>query len=286
MIDRSAWIVDGPDGRVVDVQGDYDIDRSFVELGSLTKLVTSTMLDVLDVRGVVGADDPVDMWSPAPRGTGITLRLLAQHRAGLPRLPPGTAWWRDDPYRGFDEDACDTVLRRLDKVRVAPAGSRERYSNLGYAVLGRVLAQAGGYSSWYAAATDLVLGPAGITDMTLHPPEAARLVGQDRRGVPRPHWTLDNAMAPAGGLWGTVAAMERLLAHLLPTTHARRPTSAWQVSGTVFWHNGATRDAASFLGVDMTSDRRVVAHTLGAGPGRTDTLALQLLALPPEESDG
>ncbi|WP_344005442.1 serine hydrolase domain-containing protein [Streptomyces thermocarboxydovorans] len=112
----------------------------FVQIGSLTKTLTATVLTALADGGILGFDDPLELFLPAPRGTGITLRHLAEHTSGLPRLPPGIRG--RDPYAGFDAKALDSVVRHLDTLVTAPAGSIEEYSNLGYALLGAALVAA------------------------------------------------------------------------------------------------------------------------------------------------
>ena len=112
----------------------------FVQIGSLTKTLTATVLTALAGRGALSLDDPLESFLPAPEGTGITLRRLAEHTSGLPRLPPGIGG--RDPYAAFGAQALDAVVRQLDTLVTAPAGTAEEYSNLGYALLGAALVAA------------------------------------------------------------------------------------------------------------------------------------------------
>jgi len=50
------------------------------------------------LKDKLSLDDPLESFLPAPEGTGITLRRLAEHTSGLPRLPPGIG---DRPVRGL-----------------------------------------------------------------------------------------------------------------------------------------------------------------------------------------
>ncbi|MFF0287520.1 serine hydrolase [Streptomyces sp. NPDC005262] len=65
---------------------------AFVEIGSLTKVLTGTVLVRMARAGLLGLDDPVEQWLPTSPGSGITLRHLTDHTSGLPRLPPGLRW--------------------------------------------------------------------------------------------------------------------------------------------------------------------------------------------------
>lgn len=72
--------------------GDHDPDK-YVEVGSFTKVITGTLLQQLAAQGTLTLDDPVERWLGVPAGTGITLRHLAEHTSGLPRLPPAPPAW-------------------------------------------------------------------------------------------------------------------------------------------------------------------------------------------------
>ena len=64
-------------------------------IGSVTKVFTTTLMCMLRDRGVVRLDDPITKYLPStvtvptdPRGApAITLRHLATHSSGLPRIP-------------------------------------------------------------------------------------------------------------------------------------------------------------------------------------------------------
>ena len=93
----------------------HDRDR-LVEIGSLSKVFTGTVLAQLAKEGTVGLDTPLEKClEEVPAGTGITLRHLAEHTSGLPRLPPGPAGPPDDPYAAFTEQALRASLRELDR---------------------------------------------------------------------------------------------------------------------------------------------------------------------------
>jgi CubicO group peptidase (beta-lactamase class C family) len=60
------------------------------ELGSVTKTMTGTLLASLAGDGLAGLDDEIGRWLAAGPNAGITLRQLATHTSGLPRLAPIT----------------------------------------------------------------------------------------------------------------------------------------------------------------------------------------------------
>ncbi|MEU9921595.1 serine hydrolase domain-containing protein [Streptomyces griseoluteus] len=250
----------------------HDLD-AYVQIGSLSKTLTGTALAQLAARGVLQLDAPLEEFLPVPRGTGITLRHLAQHTSGLPRLPPCVKG--RDPYAAFDDAALHAVLQRLDALTTAAPGQTEEYSNLGYAILGAALTSAAGMS--YQALLHLyVLAPLDITEITGTPPPDRCLHSRGLFGRPRRPWTMTGAILPAGGLWATPRATAHLVTKLLVEQKLGEPALSWQRAGTVLWHNGATGDASVFAGA--TPDGRwVLVHRLTGQADRTDELGIKIL---------
>jgi D-alanyl-D-alanine-carboxypeptidase/D-alanyl-D-alanine-endopeptidase len=254
----------------------HDVDR-FVEIGSLTKVLTGTVLARLAAEGTVGFDTPLeDCLDEVPGGTGITLRHLAEHTSGLPRLPVGPTGPPDDPYLTFTEAALRETLHGLDRLTTGRLGERQ-YSNLGYAVLGSALTAATGCS--YQRLVDRhVLAPLGLAAgaVTADPPEERRLVPRDPFGRAHPLWTLTGPILPAGGMWSTCRTLAYLVVALLVERLLGDPAPSWQRGPSVRWHNGATR-GSSVLGAAFDDGRWILVHRLG-GPARTERLATKALA--------
>ncbi|WP_241827136.1 serine hydrolase domain-containing protein [Streptomyces graminilatus] len=252
----------------------HAVDR-FVQIGSLTKVVTGTVLTRMAASGALALEDPVERWLPTTAsGTGITLLHLARHTSGLPRLPPGLGSDRD-PYAPFDRPALDRLLPRLDTLVTTPPGQEEEYSNLGYAVLGAALTEAAG-TTYEELVAEYVLRPLGITEMTAHPEPGRRLLAPGPGGRPRRPWTMDGAILPAGGLWATPRAAADLLVRLLVERRLGEPAPSWQQLGRLLWHNGATLHDSIFAGA-VEDGRWVLIHRLNGDPEDTDRLAIENL---------
>jgi D-alanyl-D-alanine-carboxypeptidase/D-alanyl-D-alanine-endopeptidase len=250
----------------------HAVDR-FVEIGSLTKVVTGTLLTRLAAAGALSLDDPLERWLPAAPPTGITLLHLARHTSGLPRLPPRVG--RRDPYAAFDRPALHGLLPRLGALATRPPGQEEEYSNFGYALLGEALTTAGG-AGYEELVAEHVLRPLDITEVTARPDPARRLTAPGLFGRTRRPWTMDGAILPAGGLWATPRAAADLVVRLLVERRFGDPAPSWQRSGVLHWHNGATRDASLFGGA--TDDGRwVLVHRLNAPPAETDRVGVDSL---------
>ncbi len=180
-------------------------------LGSITKTLTAALVLGLREEGRLDLDDPVTEHLPGCGLSGVRLRQLLGHASGLQREPDGV-WWERHAGTSLPELVTAVTGEKLAFGRYVGF----HYSNLGYALLGGVVAQLTG-QSWYEAVTDRLLKPLGMTRTTYHPEEpfARGYVlhpwNQSLREEPRED---AGAMAPAGQLWSTVEDMSRFTAAL------------------------------------------------------------------------
>lgn len=224
-------------------------DDHFVAIGSVTKTFTAMLLQVLVDAGALDPDSLVSDHVPVDVEAGVTLRHLAEHTSGLRRLPPGARRWRRDPYKHVDAAFLATTIADLGRHTVAAPGCGTDYSNLGYAVLGSVLAAAT-RSPWVEAVTTRVVRPLGLPDDVVlvgDVPAERRLDPVDRRGQPMDPWTMDG-MAPAGGLWTTPRALAAYTRAVVVDEVLGAPRWGWQRTDAMTWHNGAARGGRCFRG--------------------------------------
>lgn len=207
----------------------------------------------------------------------VDIASLVDHTSGLPHAPDGMfAETRDlrDPYARFTTEYFDReILPGLARQHTGTVG-REEYSNLGYAVLTRLLETVTG-RTWWDLAHGLVLATAGVTDATVTPdpadlPRLRTWVGGTRRS-----WTLKGSFVGAGGLVSTFGGLERYVRAVAQSALSRGVPRGWQVTGRVAWHNGQTRDHGAFVG--FTRTHVVTVHTVGRRAGTADRIASRLL---------
>lgn len=261
------------------------------EIGSITKVFTTTLLADMAARGEVKLDDPVSKYLPpnvrvpSRGGRQITLLDLATQTSGLPRLPgnlrPASA---ANPYVDYTVENLYSFLTSYELTR-AP-GERYEYSNLGIGLLGHALALRAGVS-YEALLQERVLSPLGMSDtrIVLTPGMQSRLAtGFNAMGEPVSTWEF-SSLAAAGALRSTIADMLKFLSANLDSAHgslgavmatARRARQqsdrpgnsiglAWNIVdlfGTkVTWHNGGTGGYRAFIGLDEPRGRGVVILT-------------------------
>ena len=284
-----------PAGRMVVAHGrlaeddlrEPDGDTVF-EIGSITKVFTSTLLAELASRGEVDLDTPVQHLlgsgarMPTRDGAEITLGHLATHSSGLPRLPDNLdPDDRANPYADYTVERLYDFLSSHELKR--DIGAKVEYSNLGFGLLGHALARSQG-TDYPTLVYERISEPLRMADTTvvLTTAHQARLAaGHDKWRFPAPNWNFA-ALAGAGALRSTVNDMltfleanlgirETPLRPAMERTHIPQradPTIGMDIGlgwvvhdtddGRVAWHNGGTGGYSSFIGFDPASQAGVV----------------------------
>jgi CubicO group peptidase (beta-lactamase class C family) len=184
-------------------------DASVVQIGSNTKDFTLVALLRLQQRGRLSLRDSLAKYFPAAPADkrGITLQQLVDHRGGFPIGLGGD--FEPTTRQQFVERALAAPLR-------APPGTREIYSNTGYALLAAVIEHVTG-TSYDAHVRDDLLVPLGLENTghllpRFDPDRVAHgyLRGEDQGNILRkphaadgPYWNLRGN----GGMVSTVDDM-------------------------------------------------------------------------------
>lgn len=274
---REAYVVVRDDTVLAREFGKNYDERKFVEWGSVTKTVTAAAVDVLVRDGRLDYDTPARELVGGRLPESVTVAALARHTSGLPRVHRGMKGGiNHDPYAGTDAAFLTTLLAEFDSSLVEDPGE-VAYSNLGYAVLGRVV-EVVADQPWLPAVQTLVLGPWGLDGVGARPaPELwTAIKGFDRK--PHTPWSLDrSAYAPAGGLWSTLDDFARYGQETLRRGGYDSGLRGWQETAGRWWHNGQTRDSGSCLVLAPGANLVVATHALARLPGAADRLADRLV---------
>jgi CubicO group peptidase (beta-lactamase class C family) len=182
-------------------------------LGSISKTVTAVVVLRLRDEGRLHLDDPLDRHLPGTPFGDRTIGQLLAHLAGAAAESPGE-WWERSPGGSLAELGLD------DNAAVLGAARRFHYSNLGFGLLGEVVARLRG-TSWDDAVRAEVLDPLGMRRTTPRP------AGRAAHGcavhpwadvvLPEPEHHA-GVMAAAGQLWATLEDLGRFAAFLLGDT--------------------------------------------------------------------
>jgi CubicO group peptidase (beta-lactamase class C family) len=214
-----AWgLVD--DGVVVGGDG---VDSAY-RIASMTKSFTAAIVLMLRDEGRLRLDDVVvehapelsALHCPMPDAPPITVRHLLSMSAGLAN---------DDAWADRHLDITDAELDTLVGSGVAFAalpGTTFEYSNLGYAVLGRVVRNVAG-ESLQELVTDRLLRPIGMESTTWTEPADAVTVSAAAGRTPR---CFGRSRASATAPWHRWAGSSRRSATSLGGSASWRPPSA------------------------------------------------------------
>ena len=318
---RSAGIVVGllePDGRTRIIafgdpgKGQPPLDGNTVfEIGSISKVFTSTVLAELVKEGKVKLEDPVQKYLPASvrvpsrSGKAITLGTLSEQNSGLPRMP-SNFHPKDpaNPYADYTEQQMYEFVSGYELPR--DPGATFEYSNLGVGLLGHALSRAVG-SSYEEMERKRVWEPLGMTHtaITFTPWMKQHLaLGHDEKGDLAANWDLPT-FAGAGAIRSTTEDMLKFasanlhpergkLQEAMAFAHEERAAAGSPAMGiglnwmrrhaladTIVWHNGGTGGYRTFLGFVQAKKIAVVVMTNSAGEGADDIgMHLLLPALP------
>lgn len=272
-----AVVWSGARGRV---DGRPPTPRTQYRIGSITKPFVAVVVLRLRDEGRLRLTDPLDTHLPGTPVGDVTIAQLLAHAGGVTAEPPGP-WWERTPgedYRGLAArfDAGDAGPTGRGSIAKHRPGRRHHYSNLGFGLLGEVVARLRGHS-WFDAVAKEVIAPLGLADTTPAPraPYAPGYAVHPWADVllPEPHHDA-GALAPAGQLWSTTTDMARWAAFLAGDTgDVLRPDTYAEMCEPAIVPDGAAWTDAHGLGVQLAREngRRLVGHG-GSMPGFVGTV--------------
>jgi CubicO group peptidase (beta-lactamase class C family) len=238
------------DGKIVStrVHGPVTLETNF-RLASVTKQFTAAAIAVLVRRGAMDYD--------TPDARGITIRHLLNHTSGLADYEELLA--PDRTEQVHDEEVVQLIAEA--PLLFAP-GSRFRYSNSGYVLLGVLLERASGMSLEQFFEEEL-FKPLGMQGTTLGP--------ANNRAYGTPHdQSVTSATRGDGNVYSNVLDLARWMANgpvVGDTVDADVPDTrygfGWYVRGNRVWHCG---DTAGFRTAIVSEGNRTVIALTNSEP--------------------
>lgn len=247
--------------------------RHLFRVASHSKTFTATAVLQLVEAGRLRLDDRVEQWLPRSVGSPVgaaSVRELLSHGSGLIRDGrDGDFWQLAHPFPDDDD------LREMSTVKadVLPTNERFKYSNVGYGILGQVIAEASGMTYTTYVRTNIVerldLGDTGPDyDQERASDYAVGYTGLSYADRRIPIDQVDTgAMAAATGFYSTASDLVRYAGahfdgdHRLLSDASKRKArrTEWPITGT---------DDSYGLGFAVTrlGERRVIGHG-GGFPG-------------------
>ncbi|HEX8869566.1 MAG TPA: serine hydrolase, partial [Lentzea sp.] len=204
---RDGEIVQAHHG-VLSVKTGVEVDDETVfQIGSISKVWTSTVVMQLVDEGLLDLDAPIADVLPELKladpvvAQKVTMRHLLTHTSGI----DGDVF--TDTGRG--DDCLERYVDQLVEVKQNhPLGATFSYCNAGFTLAGRVIEKLTG-QTWDTAMRERLYSPLGLTHTGTLPEEALMhraAVGhitKDDELQPAPVWQLPRSMGPAGTIFAT-----------------------------------------------------------------------------------
>lgn len=265
------------DGRLVhvgtagfrDLSTRAPVDTSTVfRIASMSKSFAAAAILQLRDEGRLSLEDPAEKYVPelaslrpgtddAPR---ITIRHLLSHSAGFPEDNP----WGDQQLAATEEQ-MSAMMRGGIPFSTAPGTSYE-YSNFGYAILGRIVANVSGmpYARYLQ---ERILRPLGMNSTTLEaasvPPHRLAHGYRLRDGEWMEEAQLpDGAFGPMGGMLTSVSDLARWVGLMLDAWPPRDGDQAGPVRRSSLRE---MQQVARFSGASVVRDTVAGTVSLSAG---------------------
>ncbi len=274
------------------------------EIGSITKVFTAILVQRLAEQGRLDWDQPIsghlkELQFDNESVGAITLRSLATHSSGLPRLPDNISPSDSlDPYADYTRSNLSAFLGSFDPDSLS---KEYAYSNLGFGLLGSIAADAA-QTDYPAAIEEYILEPLGMSRSFASYPQQAdsNMASGYSNGAAMPAWTFD-ALAGAGAIVSSANDLMRFIqanceadasgVHSAITATQQRQEGhkiglAWNIrsdsdGNTVYWHNGGTGGYASFLAVAPAQSKGWLVLAASTDYAWVTEIGMSLLKPPP-----
>lgn len=261
-------------------------EHTIFEIGSLSKTFTSILLADAVNAGKVKLDDPVNKYLPDSipflqyEGIPVTLKTLANHSSGIPRMPSN--FHSSDfmnPYTDYDQHDIFSFYKNFKPVR--KPGEKYEYSNLAVGTLGVILERVN-HEKYETLFINTICKPLHMNEtreFLLKDDSAKFAKGYNEEGAFNSQWDF-KSLAAAGGIRSTSAdllkyakanlseAPQKLnkdiqLTHAVTFTDgATKVGLAWHYmkpgNDEVIFHNGETGGYHSYLAVNLEKKFAVV----------------------------
>lgn len=168
-----AVIIVVEDGEVAYTSGaglsDLDAKRAITpatvfRLGSITKQFTAAIILQLADEGKLSLDDPLSKFHPdypAP-GADATIAQLLNHTSGIKSYTSIPGWMASEEKTARPFTTQELIGEFKDHPADFAAGTRHRYNNSSYVLLGAVIEQITG-KPWHIAVDELIAKALGLS---------------------------------------------------------------------------------------------------------------------------
>lgn len=291
--------------RKVDTLLTIDNHKSIFEIGSITKVFTSTLLSGFVVDEKVKLNDNISSYLNVPLNNNVELSLkeLSNHTSGLARLPSNLNLATADitnPYKEYGENELEEFLTKHAAIPQESIGQYQ-YSNLGVGLLGYVLSTIEG-RDFDNLLQDKIFSKYNMLNSTSQQSKVAgELVkGLNAQGNEVPNWEF-SVLAGAGGILSNVEDLSKFALAQFESSNVELALTrektfeindnmsiglGWHIikasdEDQWVWHNGGTAGYSSSMAIDVTHKNGIVilsnVSAFNPNMGNIDQLCFQLM---------
>ena len=267
-----------------DIVSEIDNKYSSFEIGSITKVFTTTLLADFVLDSILTYDRYIndDLDFNLNNDIKISYKELANHTSGLPRKPSDLFFSAIksplNPNKYYDVGKLESYLKKRLKVE---EGFEFEYSNLGVGILGYVLCKVA-KTNYETLLNEKILTKYGLTNTTSIRENISDklVVGLNPLGFKTPNWDLASLKA-CGGLLSSVDDLTKFVQAQFDTTNlelalTRESTFVLEDSNEIglgwfilkdksvnnwYFHNGATGGYRSSLVFDTDNKTGIIILT-------------------------
>ncbi|REE25605.1 CubicO group peptidase (beta-lactamase class C family) [Winogradskyella pacifica] len=290
-----------------EVKNGKPVDQNTVyEIGSISKVFTTIILADEILKGNINLSDPISKYLPKTvivpqrKGKQITIKDLATHTSGLPRMPDNfEPADYSNPFADYSTELLYQFLSSYELLR--DIGVQYEYSNLGMGLLGHILELHTGKTYEELVKTRITV-PLGMknTGIVLSDAMKAKLaLGHNEQLEVVNNWNL-NVLAGAGAIRSTTSDMVKFIRANTSTNNTSLSKAmklsheiafsdesesfnialGWHFANnnTITWHNGGTGGYRAFTGFLNDFSKGVVVLTNSVST--VDAVGMKLLDAP------
>lgn len=260
--------------------------QSVFEIGSVTKVFTSTLLAQCTREGIVRLEAPVQAYFAFPLkmaekdSAAVTLKTLANHTSGLPRMSPGLLKMAfsdfKNPYKTYGSADLENDLQTEVALNSKPS-EKYLYSNFGAGLLGHILAKQTG-KNYADLLQERIFAPLQMTRSCADRADlkSALVPGLGPAGDTVSNWDFD-AVKGAGAILSTAEDLSKFVKANFgndPALQLQREKTftisekmdvalGWHIlkpanAGPWHWHNGGTGGYASNVAMNTAKKTGVI----------------------------
>ena len=280
-----------------------DNQKSIFEIGSISKVFTSTLLANFVIDGKVKLNDNINDYlkTPLNNSTEISFIDLANHTSGLPRLPTNLDLTKvnpENPYKEYKEKELEDYV--TNQLELSNKGENQ-YSNLGAGLLGYTLSKIEN-DTYESLLQNKIFSKYDMqnstTDITTIKGNLVK--GLNNEGIEVPNWDLA-VLAGAGAIFSTVEDLSQFAISQFEYKNKELELTrvktfelnknmdiglGWHIlknksDNLWYWHNGGTGGYSSSMVIEEKSKNGIIilsnVSTFNPNMGNIDKLCFELM---------